>query len=213
MAEVISPPNAAPSRAQRPAIFVDRDGVILEMVHYLNRVEQVALAPGVAEAIRSINETGVPLVIVTNQSAVARGLLTESGLDAIHARMAELLSARGAHVDAIYYCPHHPDAGEGAYRRDCECRKPNPGMLRKAAADLGLDLPRSVMIGDHATDIEAGHNAGVARTMLVLTGYGSAAAEALRGTELAPWATFPEAASALLAALDAARRADPSFSK
>ncbi|HTI86464.1 MAG TPA: D-glycero-beta-D-manno-heptose 1,7-bisphosphate 7-phosphatase [Alphaproteobacteria bacterium] len=197
---------ALPSDARaKPAIFVDRDGVVLEMVDYLNRVDQVALAPGVAEAIRAINDAGVPLVIVTNQSAIARGMLTEAGLETIHARMKELLAAAGARIDAIYYCPHHPEAGESAYRRDCECRKPKPGMLREAANDLGLDLSRSVMVGDHATDIEAGANAGVAQAMLVLTGHGQMSAAALRNAGLSPSATFADGATALRAALDAVK--------
>jgi D-glycero-D-manno-heptose 1,7-bisphosphate phosphatase len=206
----MSDPTAARAK---PAIFVDRDGVVLDLVDYLNRVDQVVLAPGVAETIRAINDAGVPLVIVTNQSAIARGLLTESGLGEIHARMKDLLAAHGARVDAIYYCPHHPEARDTAYRRDCECRKPKPGMLRQAAQDLGLDLAQSVMVGDNATDIEAGHNARVARTLLVLTGHGRAAAEALRGTALAPSETFAEAAPALRAALEAVRQIDPKFSK
>jgi D-glycero-D-manno-heptose 1,7-bisphosphate phosphatase len=194
-----------PAARATPAIFVDRDGVVLEMIDYLNRVDQVALAPGVATAIRAINEAGVPLIIVTNQSAIARGMLSEAGLADIHARMAALLAEGGAKVDAIYYCPHHPEAGANTYRLDCECRKPKPGMLRQAARDLGLDLGRSVMVGDNATDIEAGHRAGVARTLLVLTGHGTASAETLRGTALAPSATFADAASALRAALESAR--------
>jgi D-glycero-D-manno-heptose 1,7-bisphosphate phosphatase len=194
-----------PAARTRPAIFVDRDGVVLEMVDYLNRIEQVVLAPGVARAIRAANDTGVPLVIVTNQSAIARGLLTEPGLHAIHAHMKELLAAEGARVDAIYYCPHHPEAGVTAYRRDCDCRKPKPGMLRQAAADLGLDLSRSVMVGDNATDIEAGHKAGLARTLLVLTGHGRKAAATLRGTSLAPSATYDGAAEAIRAALEAVK--------
>jgi D-glycero-D-manno-heptose 1,7-bisphosphate phosphatase len=199
-------PNTAPhdsDRAPRAAIFVDRDGVVLEMVDYLNRVDQVTLAPGVADGIRAINEAGVPLVVVTNQSAIARGMLTENGLGEIHAHMKDLLATAGARVDAIYYCPHHPNGGDNAYRRDCDCRKPKPGMLRQAAEDLGLDLGRSVMVGDHATDIEAGRNAGVAKTMLVLTGHGQASAEALRKAGLSPSATYADAASALRAALDA----------
>lgn len=197
-----SPPEPA-LRAMRPAIFVDRDGVVLEMVDYLNRVDQVVLAPGVGQAIRRINDAGIPLVVITNQSAIARGMLTESGLAEIHRRMSDLLAAEGARVDAIYYCPHHPDAGEGAYRRDCDCRKPNPGMLVKAAGDLGIDLPRSIMIGDNETDIEAGHRARVARTILVLTGHGRTAAEKLHGTALQPSAVYGHAAPAL----DAAREA------
>jgi D-glycero-D-manno-heptose 1,7-bisphosphate phosphatase len=167
---------------RRPAIFIDRDGVVIEMVDYLNRSDQVVLVPGVAAAIAEINRAGIPLIMVTNQSGIARGLLTEAGLHEIHARLHALLAEQGARIDALYYCPHHPSIGAPPYRRTCDCRKPAPGMLLEAAHDLDLDLARSVFIGDHVTDIEAGHNAGVGHTVLVLTGHGKASAELLAGS-------------------------------
>jgi D-glycero-D-manno-heptose 1,7-bisphosphate phosphatase len=185
------------SCAAKPALFLDRDGVVLEMVDYLNRVDQVALVPGVAAAIAGINRAGIPVAIVTNQSGVARGFLTETDLRDIHAHLEALLAREGARVDGIYYCPHHPDIGDGPYRRQCDCRKPAPGMLKQAARDLGLDLARSVLIGDHATDIEAAQRAGIAHSILVLTGHGKASAERLADHALRPAAICPDVVSAI----------------
>lgn len=155
----------------RPAIFLDRDGTVIQEVDFLLKEEDVALLPGAAEAIRLCRTRGYLVIVVTNQSAVARGLITESDLAKINKRMEELLAAEGATVDALYYCPHHPDEGLGPYRRDCECRKPRPGMLLQAAAEHEIDLHSSVMVGDSLRDVEAGHRAGC-EAALVLTGYG-----------------------------------------
>ncbi|MDB5313708.1 MAG: gmhB 3 [Gemmataceae bacterium] len=158
----------------RPAIFLDRDGVVVEDTHYLGSPEQVQLVPGSADAIASLNQAGWPVVVVTNQSGVARGLFTAGAVDAVHAHLSELLAGYGARIEAFYFCPHYPTADVEAYRSDCACRKPKPGMLLRAAADLGLDLGRSWMVGDRASDLEAGAAAGT-RTILVRTGYGAAA--------------------------------------
>jgi D-glycero-D-manno-heptose 1,7-bisphosphate phosphatase len=158
--------------ALRPAVFLDRDGTIVEDVDYLTQPSQLRLIPGAATAIGRLNARARPVIVVTNQSAVARGLLTESGLDAVHASLRELLAAQGAHVDAIYYCPHHPEAADAAYRRDCDCRKPAAGMLLQAARDHGLDLAASVMIGDSLRDLKAGAAAGCKSLILVRTGHG-----------------------------------------
>ncbi|HEY4134066.1 MAG TPA: D-glycero-beta-D-manno-heptose 1,7-bisphosphate 7-phosphatase [Alphaproteobacteria bacterium] len=156
----------------RPAVFLDRDGTIVEDVDYLTRPEQLRLIPGAAAAIRTLNARAVPVVVVTNQSAVARGLLSEDELAAVHGELRARLAAEGARLDAIYYCPHHPE-GSGAYRRDCDCRKPMPGMLRQAARDLGLDLAASAMVGDSVRDLEAGAAAGCRTLILVRTGHGA----------------------------------------
>lgn len=158
----------------RPAIFLDRDGVVIEDAHYLASPGQVRLIPGSADAIAALNRAGWPVVVVTNQSGVARGLFTAAMVEAVHDHLSEQLSGYGATVEAYYYCPHLPTAEVVAYRTDCECRKPRPGMLRRAAADLNLDLDRSWMVGDRASDLEAGAAAG-ARTILVRTGYGATA--------------------------------------
>ncbi|HVK18849.1 MAG TPA: HAD family hydrolase [Fimbriiglobus sp.] len=165
------------------AVFLDRDGTLIEEVNYLSRVEQVRLIPGAAAAVRRVNEAGVRVVVVTNQAGVARGYFPESRVAEVHAHLSALLSEQGAHMDAYYYCPHHAAEGVGAFRVDCDCRKPKPGMLRAAAADLGLDLTRSWMIGDKVCDLKAGAAAGC-RTVLVQTGYGAGVTEPLLADEL-----------------------------
>ena len=163
---------------RRAAVFLDRDGTINEEVGYLDRMEKLQLIPGAAEAIRLINESGMKTVVVTNQSGVARGIFTESFVAETHARLGKMLRAEGASLDGIYYCPHHPTEGLGDYLRVCECRKPAPGLLLRAAAELHLDPARSYMVGDTLKDIEAGGRAG-AQGILVRTGYGEEAAAEL----------------------------------
>jgi D-glycero-D-manno-heptose 1,7-bisphosphate phosphatase len=153
------------------AIFVDRDGTINEDIGYVSRPEELKLYPFAAEAIRLANAAGFKLIIVTNQAGIARGLYSEEDLSAIHALMTEEFLRQGARVDAIYYCPHHPEIGDGKYRLACECRKPRPGLLKTAALDYGIDLSRSYVIGDKASDIELAANTG-SKGVLVLTGYG-----------------------------------------
>ncbi len=157
--------------SRRIGIFLDRDGTINEEVDYLRTPEELRLLPGAAEAIREANENCWVTVLVTNQSGIARGYITEDGLEQIHSRLHSLLSSQQAFIDAIYYCPHHPSIGNGAYRAVCACRKPQPGMLQQAAQKLDLDLSRSFIIGDRMIDIQTGINAGTG-TILVLTGYG-----------------------------------------
>ena len=153
------------------AVFLDRDGTIIKEAVHLSRPSQVELLPGAPRALRRLSEVGYLAVVVTNQSVIARGLVTETGLREIHKRMDSLLLADGAKVDAVYYCPHHPEVGDPPYRSTCGCRKPRPGLLQQAAADLGIDLAGSYMVGDKLSDLEAGWNAGC-RAILVLTGYG-----------------------------------------
>jgi D-glycero-D-manno-heptose 1,7-bisphosphate phosphatase len=155
----------------QPAIFIDRDGTINEDIGYLSSLDELIIYPWAAEAIRLINESEFKAVIVTNQSGIARGLYTEETLAAIHERMMSELAREHARIDAIYYCPHHPKIGDGHYRKACECRKPNSGMLLQAAREHGIDLARSYVIGDKASDINLATGAG-ARGVLVLTGYG-----------------------------------------
>jgi len=153
------------------AVFFDRDGTINKEVGYLADLDQLVLYPEAARAIRTVNESGMKAVVVTNQSGVARGYFDEAFVLTVHRRMAELLLADGARIDGFYYCPHHPDEGLGEYRKDCFCRKPKPGMLFAAARDMSIDLKRSYMVGDMMKDVEAAENAG-ARGILVKTGYG-----------------------------------------
>jgi D-glycero-D-manno-heptose 1,7-bisphosphate phosphatase len=134
------------------------------------------LIPGAAAAVLRINTLGIPLSVISNQSGIARGLLTERDLIPIHAKLVRELGREGASVDRIYYCPHHPTSGNSPYNIVCDCRKPKPGMLRWGAEELGIDLGRSFVVGDSVVDIQAGHAVG-ATAVLVLTGHGQASLE------------------------------------
>lgn len=153
------------------AVFLDRDGTINQEKDYLYRIEEFEFVPGTPEAIKLLNEAGILVVVVTNQSGVARGYYTEDDVEILHRYIARELEAYGARVDAWFYCPHHPD-GKDSYSLPCRCRKPLPGMLLDAACQLDIDLKSSVMIGDKRADIEAGIAAGC-RPILVRSGYGA----------------------------------------
>ena len=150
--------------ARKPAVFLDRDGTVNQHVGFLTHPDQIKLLPHAAEAIRRLNEQGYPVFLVTNQPVLARGEVTWEGLDAIHRRLHTLLSREGAYLTDIFVCPHHPDSGfageVAALKIPCDCRKPAPGLLLRAAARYGIDLSRSVMIGDSECDVLAGKNAG-----------------------------------------------------
>lgn len=153
------------------AVFLDRDGTINIEKEYLYRSADFEFIPGAVEAIRLFNQAGIMVVVVTNQSGVARGFYTEDDVENLHRHISTILKSFGAHVDAWLYCPHHPD-GRGSYALPCNCRKPLPGMLQEAARRYDIDLETSTMIGDKRADIEAGKAAGC-RTLLVRTGYGA----------------------------------------
>ncbi len=159
------------SGARHPAVFLDRDNTLIEDPGYIDHPDKVRLLPGAAAAVRRLREAGYRVVVVSNQSGVARGLFSEAQLASIHARLGELLAGEGTRLDAIYYCPYldGPDAVVERYRRTSELRKPSPGMLLQAAADLAIDLRRSWMVGDGQRDIEAGRRAGC-RTVLIESG-------------------------------------------
>ncbi len=148
------------------AIFFDRDDTLIEDPGYINSPDQVKLLDGVAEAMIELKALGYKLVIVTNQSAVARGIVTEKVLGEIHDRLSQLLAEKNAFLDGIYYCPFHPEGVVPKYRKESDCRKPNPGMLHKAAAELDIDLRQSWCIGNSGRDVEAGRRAGC-RTILI----------------------------------------------
>jgi D-glycero-D-manno-heptose 1,7-bisphosphate phosphatase len=152
------------------AVFLDRDGTINEEVGYLNSLEQLGLLPQAMAAIKLINASGMKSIVVTNQSGVARGYFTAAFVDEVHRQIQEMLAPYPAHLDAFYFCPHHPE-GQGIYRQECSCRKPKPGMLLRAAHDLGIDLGQSYLIGDTRKDMQAALKAGV-KAVLVRTGYG-----------------------------------------
>ena len=157
----------------RPAVFLDRDGTLIEEVGYLDTVDRLSVFPFSVDAVRLLNRARLAVVVVTNQSGVARGYFDEALVAATHRHLAALLARGGAHIDGFYYCPHHPEARVAAYRVDCDCRKPRPGLLHRAARELDVDLSRSFVVGDRAHDIATGVNAG-ARGILVRTGYGRA---------------------------------------
>lgn len=178
----------------KAAVFLDRDGTMIEDVGYLDTIERIELFPWTVDAIRALNRAGWPVIVITNQSGIARGYLTESVLDELHRALTARLAAGGARVDAYYYCPHHPDGTVPEYAQRCECRKPGRGLVDRAARDLGLDPARSFVIGDKWLDVGLARAVG-ARAILVRTGYG-AAEEARPQPGLAPDAIVDNLAAA-----------------
>jgi D-glycero-D-manno-heptose 1,7-bisphosphate phosphatase len=158
-------------KGKNKAVFLDRDGTINEEVQYLSDLKKFRLLPKVAPAIKLLNDHGFKVIVITNQAGVARGYFGEDKVEEINEEMKRQLREKDAHLDGMYYCPHHPTEGMGKYKKDCWCRKPNPGMLKKAVKDFDLDLSKSYVIGDQLTDVKLGNNAGC-QTVLVLTGYG-----------------------------------------
>ena len=153
------------------AVFIDRDGTISEEVGYINHPSRFSLFPYAASAVQHLNENGWLAILVTNQAGVARGYFSEDMIQTVHAVMTADLESNGAKLDAIYYCVHHPSVGEPPYRFDCECRKPKPGLISRAAKDFDIDLNESWMVGDRYSDIELARNAGL-KSAFVLSGYG-----------------------------------------
>ena len=180
----------------RPAIFLDRDGVIIEEVGYLSSPDEVRLIDGAANAIARLNLSSIAVVVATNQSGVARGYFPESRVHRVHARLDELLAIGGAGIDGYFHCPHHPTAGREPYRRECDCRKPRSGLLTLAAGRMDLDLSRSILIGDKLTDLQAGAAAGC-RTILVRTGHGTSVKEPLEKNALRLWSITNDLAAAV----------------
>ena len=154
-----------------PAVFLDRDGTLIEEVGYLDRLDRLHVFPYTTEALRLLARSGFKLVIITNQAGVARGFFDESFVQLTNQHLVDRFGEAGVVVDGVYYCPHHPDGTVERYRVSCECRKPKPGMLRAAERDLGIDLSRSWVVGDRWLDVELAGSVG-ARSILVRTGYG-----------------------------------------
>jgi D-glycero-D-manno-heptose 1,7-bisphosphate phosphatase len=155
----------------RRAVFLDRDGTIVEEAGYPDRLDRLLFYPFSVDAIRTLNAGGFAVVVVTNQSGIARGIVPEPFVGEAHRFIADRVRHGGGRIDAFYYCPHHPDAIDPSLRGPCDCRKPEPGLLRRAAGDLGLDLSRSFIVGDRWKDLEAGRPDGL-RGVLVRTGVG-----------------------------------------
>lgn len=162
------------------ALFLDRDGTVNVERGYLADPRDVELLPGAADAIRAANEFGIPVIIITNQAGVARGFHSEAAVVSVNKRLEQLLNEQGARIDAVYYCPHHPEAGNPPYRIVCTCRKPKTGMLKMAEKSHGINLAASFVVGDKCSDIETGKNGGCG-TVLVLTGYGRTEIERCKG--------------------------------
>ena len=156
---------------RKRAVFLDRDGTLIEEAGYLDRLERMVFFPYTVDAVRSLNRAGFAVVVVTNQAGIARGIVREPFVAEAHRAISETLAAGGAHVDGYYYCPHYRTGVVTEYVQECDCRKPKPGMLRRAAADLGLDLSRSFVVGDRWHDVEVAGAVG-ARAVLVRTGLG-----------------------------------------
>lgn len=159
------------NNTKQPAVFLDRDGTINEQMGYINHISRFHLLPGAAQAISRLNAQKIPVIVVTNQSGLARGYFPEELLVAVHEKMTRQLAEKDAHIDGLYICPHHPEAKEERFRKDCSCRKPKTGLLEQAAREMNIDLSRSFMVGDRWSDIRCGVRAG-ATPILVLTGYG-----------------------------------------
>jgi D-glycero-D-manno-heptose 1,7-bisphosphate phosphatase len=158
--------------ASSRAVFVDRDGTIIDEVGYLDRVERVVLYPWTIDAVRALNRSGLRVVLVSNQSGVARGFFSEAVVAEVHRHIGDLLAAGGAHIDAYYYCPHHPDGKVADYAVACECRKPKRGLVDRAVREFGVDPRQSFVVGDRWLDVQLAHEVG-AKGVLVRTGYGA----------------------------------------
>jgi len=161
----------------QPAVFLDRDGTLIEERGYLDRLDQLTLFPWTADALRLLKRAGFATVVATNQAAVGRGMIDEAFVDTVHREMDRRLQPAGGVIDRYYYCPHVTDAKLERYRQACRCRKPEPGMIEQACRELGLDPQRSVMVGDRWLDVACGRSAGT-RTVLVRSGHGAREAEA-----------------------------------
>jgi D-glycero-D-manno-heptose 1,7-bisphosphate phosphatase len=183
----------------KKAVFLDRDGTINEEKDYLFRPEEFAFIPGAPEAIARLKNAGFLVIVVTNQSGVARGYFGIDDVRRLHEHLQRQLAAIGTTIDGFYLCPHHPAHGVGEYRTECDCRKGRPGMLLQAAAEHGIDLRHSYMVGDKLADVEAGRAAGC-RPLLVLTGYGQSEAGKLPAGEVPVVADLSAAADYILAA-------------
>jgi D-glycero-D-manno-heptose 1,7-bisphosphate phosphatase len=164
----------------RPAVFLDRDGTLVEDRGYLDRLDRLVLFPWTGDALRLLKRAGFATVVITNQSAIARGIIDEPFLHAVHRALDERLASSGGGIDRYYFCPHFPDAAIERYRQTCRCRKPGPALIEQACREMDLDPARSFMVGDRWLDVACGRAAG-SRTVLVRTGQGAVDAESPAG--------------------------------
>jgi D-glycero-D-manno-heptose 1,7-bisphosphate phosphatase len=169
----------------KPAVFLDRDGTIIEEVGYIDSPDKIQPIAGADKAIKLFTDARFKIIVVSNQSGVAHGYFDEDTVLLVNNRVAESFASYGANIDAFYYCPHHPDYGDQNYRKDCDCRKPKPGMFLKAAEEHKIDLSKSIMIGDKFTDIQAGRNLNLL-SILVLTGFGREQNQKIKSNGLHP---------------------------
>ncbi len=188
--------NSQNSRPLRPAVFLDRDGTINVEKEYLYRIEDFEFIPGAPEAIKRLKNAGYLVIVVTNQSGVARGYYSLDDVDKLHQHIQTELAKYGTAVDAFYSCPHHPTEGVNEFVKNCDCRKPEPGMLLRAAKDFGADLKRSIMVGDKFADIKAGESVGC-NCFIVLTGYGMSEKNMLEGHDITSCSNLLEAANVI----------------
>lgn len=170
---------------RRPAVFLDRDGTLIPDLGYLGDPAKVKLYPGTADALKRLRKAGFYLFVVTNQSGVARGYFPESKVKAVHRKLQTLLEAKGARIDAFFYCPHYKEGSARRYVGACDCRKPKTGMVKQALRKYPVDLRLSYMVGDKMDDLQLGHNARMADSVLVRTGYGRKSEKNLKSTPLA----------------------------
>lgn len=180
-----TPPSGSPVPGS-PAAFLDRDGTIIEDLGYLGDPAGIRFIPGAVEALQRLQASAYRLILVTNQAGVARGLITEEDVRRVNGRLAALLTEAGVRLDGIYYCPHHPEHGPPEYRRECECRKPKPGMIHQAIRDSDLDPARSVVIGDHVTDAALAQAFPGMRAIMLRTGHGQEQWEKIQAGTLPP---------------------------
>ena len=197
VAQMLVSSSRNPTR-ESPAAFLDRDGTIIEDPGYLGDPDKIQFIPGAQEALGALRAAGYRLIVVTNQAGVARGLITEDDVRRVNVRLQELLTAAGVPVDGIYYCPHHAEAGSPEYRKDCPSRKPGPGMVEQARQDFGLDVARSVIVGDHLSDAAVARHFPGMRGIMVLTGHGAGQYEKVQaGATPAPDHVAPDLGSAV----------------
>ncbi len=178
-------PPLKPTIKTQGAVFLDRDGTIIKEVNYLNRIQDVELLPQAAEAIAKLNQQQIPVILVSNQSGIARGKFSENFVAKTHRHLQEMLNRQGAHLDDFFFCPHHPESGKAPYKKVCACRKPAPGLLYEAAARHHLGLSESYVIGDKLIDVELALRVG-GKGLLVETGHGKSEKEKIAKSEIKP---------------------------